>query len=187
MAGVLVLTLVILGVTGVLPDESGNDEEPVAVATVPDPSFASTQTPALTTAPTLASGPNDVAMTADTDADLAAILQTGDYCSPAIQDFATEYSGRTLTFDASIGTLGPHGDAASRYDILVGAGDFSTTAGKGPAFQFRDVNTTSDLHFAGDVPETIGVGTELVVTAQIDRYEPTSCLFLLTPVETVVR
>lgn len=80
-----------------------------------------------------------------------------------------------------------HGNYKTRYDILIGAGDFSETEAPGPAFQFRDVNVTYDLHFKGDPPDTIGVGTNLHVTAEIDEYESSSCLFLLEPVETTVR
>jgi hypothetical protein len=49
------------------------------------------------------------------------------------------------------------------------------------------VNTISDLRYTGNVPDTIGVGTNLHITAQIDEYEPNSCLFLLEPVETAFR
>lgn len=71
--------------------------------------------------------------------------------------------------------------------ILVGAGDFSETSAPGPAFQFRDVNTTGDLNFVGTTPETIGVGTNLDVTASVLHYEASSCLSLLDPVSTAVR
>lgn len=71
--------------------------------------------------------------------------------------------------------------------LLIGAGDFSKTSASGPAFQFRDVNATSDLHYTGNMPDTIGVGTNLHVTAQVDEYEPNSCPFLLESVETAFR
>ncbi|WP_369597510.1 DUF4839 domain-containing protein [Rhodococcus sp. 06-1460-1B] len=71
--------------------------------------------------------------------------------------------------------------------MLIGAGDFSETSAPGPAFQFRDVNTTDDLRWVGSVPDTIGVGANLSVTAEVNRYEERSCLFLLEPVATSVR
>ena len=35
-----------------------------------------------------------------------------------------------------------HGDYDTRYDILIGPRDFDETYVRGPAFQFRDVNTS---------------------------------------------
>lgn len=121
------------------------------------------------------------------NADLAAIIGLGDYCDPSIAAFAEKYRDRPIILDASIGAINSHDGAATRYDILLGAGDFSENSATGPAFQFRDVNTTSDLNFIGDPPETIGVGSNLSITAQVDRYDPQSCLFLLDPVATAAR
>ncbi|ORJ98695.1 hypothetical protein A6F58_06270 [Prescottella equi] len=64
-------------------------------------------------------------------------------------------------------------------------GDFSEMPG--PSFQFRDVNTMNDLHWVGSVPDTISGGTNLSITAKVDRYEERSCLFPLEPVTTAVR
>lgn len=141
------------------------------------------------TAPTASAGPaSEATLTAQTSADLAAILVEPDYCSAAIADFATTYAGKTIEFDANVAALNKHGDATTRYDILIGAGDFSTTSASGPAFQFRDVNTRYDLHFtdtsAGD---TLDVGENLHVVARVDRFESTSCLFLLVPISTTAR
>jgi hypothetical protein len=124
----------------------------------------------------------------ETNEELAALLELPDYCSPAIADFADRYSGRTIAFDGNIGAMNDHGDYATRYDILIGAGDSSETSAPGPAFQFRDVNATSDLHLTGsNIPDSIGVGDNLRLTAQIDRFEGNSCLFLLKPLSTESR
>ena len=78
---------------------------------------------------------------------------------PLVGAFAAEYHGRTIEFDGSIAAMGNHGDCKTRYDLLVGAGDFSATTSSGPNFQFHDVNITSDLHLNGlDIPDTIGIG-----------------------------
>ena len=126
-------------------------------------------------------------ITVTNDPEFAALLALTDYCDDAIATFADEHAGETIAFDANVGAIAPHDGAETRYDILVGAGDYSQTSAPGPAFQFRDVNTTSDLHDVGEVPESIGVGTALHVTARVDRFEPSSCLFLLDPVETEFR
>ena len=111
-----------------------------------------------------------------------------DYCSPEIASFAAKYAGAKLAFDGAIVAMAPHDGAKTRYDILVNQGDFSVTVAQpGPQFQFRDVNTISDLHYVGDVPDSIGVGAKLHVVASVDQYIDTQCLFLLKPVETSFR
>ena len=132
-------------------------------------------------------GPDDDVLTPANSPELAALLASTDYCTPDVAAFAAAYRGQTIAFPGSIGAMGPHERAETRYDILIGAGDFSETSAAGPAFQFRDVNTTYDLHWVGSVPDTIGVGANLSITAEVDRYEERSCLFLLEPVATAVR
>ena len=128
-------------------------------------------------------------LTARTSKEFAAVLALKDYCSQDIADFADKYSGRRIAFDGSIVAMNNHESYNTRYDILINAGDFSETVSiPGPAFQFRDVNTTSDLKYSGsDVPDSIGVGTNLRVVAEVVKYEPNSCLFLLDPVSTEFR
>ena len=134
-----------------------------------------------------AAGTGLAVLTIDSSDDLRQLLVLTDYCDRSIGDSAAESGGRVRGFDASIGAMGPHDGASTRYDVLISAGDFSETEAPGPAFQFRDVNLTSDLHYAGEVPETIGVGTNLHVTAKVVEFEKSSCLFLLEPVETTFR
>ena len=132
--------------------------------------------------------PEDEILTVENSSELAALLAEGDYCSDSIAGFAAQYQGKTIAFDGSIGAMNPHGGYKTRYDILIGAGDFSETSASGPNFQFRDVNTTSDLHFPdSDLPDTIGVRDNFRITAQVGKYEDNSCLFLLEPVETEFR
>lgn len=133
------------------------------------------------------SAPEPAALTPDSSPEFAAILSLGVHCSPDIATFAAAHSGDTIAFPGYIGAVNGHDAATTRYDILVGAGDYSETSAWGPSFQFRDVNTTNDMHWAGDVPDSVGVGTNLAVTAEVDRYEESSCLLLIEPVSTAVR
>lgn len=126
-------------------------------------------------------------LTTESSAELRNVLELTNYCDSSIAEFATEFEGRTISFDASIGAMNTHDGASTRYDILIGAGNFSETEAPGPMFLFRDVNTTGDLHFAGDVPDSIGVGTNLHVTAEVGAYESGPCLLLLEPIKTIVR
>ena len=43
------------------------------------------------------------------------------------------------------------------------------------------------MKFVRPTPDTIGVGTNLNVTAEVDDYETNSCLVLLNPLSTAVR
>ena len=155
------------------PTQEAPEEEPA-----PEPTQAE---PAPTTAPAPA------VLTPENSPEFAAILALGDYCSPDIAAFAAAHSGDTIGFPGYIGAINPHDGATTRYDILIGAGDYSETSAPGPAFQFRDVNTTNDMRWVGDVPDSVGVGTNLAVTAEVDRYEESSCLFLIESVSTAVR
>ncbi|WP_185972348.1 DUF4839 domain-containing protein [Georgenia yuyongxinii] len=127
-------------------------------------------------------------LTAENNADLAALL-TGPSDGPTVEEFAAKYNGRVIEFDGNIGAMNLHGDASTRYDILVSFGDFSETRSSGgPNFQFRDVNTTHDLHLTGDdIPDTIGVGHNLHIVARVEEFETDSLLFLLDPVSTQFR
>ncbi|UPO76398.1 DUF4839 domain-containing protein [Arthrobacter sp. Helios] len=127
-------------------------------------------------------------LTVENSSDLAALLAITDHCSEPVAVFAAQNKGKTIAFDGSIGAMNPHGDYKTRYDILIGAGDFSETTSPGPAFQFRDVNATSDMHFTDtNRPDTVGVGDNLRVTARVVGFEESSCLFLLDPVRTSFR
>lgn len=131
--------------------------------------------------------PEPRVLTLENSPEFAAILALGDYCSPDIAAFAAAHGGETIGFPGYIGAINPHDGTATRYDILIGGGDYSETSAPGPAFQFRDVNTTNDMHWFGEVPDSVGVGTSLAVTAEVDRYEESSCMLLIEPVSTSLR
>ncbi|WP_024793398.1 DUF4839 domain-containing protein [Tomitella biformata] len=187
--GGVVLVLAIIMAFGVIGERNATSAEsasPVSSETAAAPSEQPSQE-STDAAPTPSPEPGGVVLTPENSPELAAVLAGTDTCAPGVAAFAAAHSGQTIAFPGSIGAMGPHGGAKTRYDILVGAGDFSETSSPGPAFQFRDVNTTYDLHWVGSVPDTIGVGANLSVTAKVDRYEERSCLFLLEPVITAVR
>jgi hypothetical protein len=125
-------------------------------------------------------------LTAANNPELAALL-AGTECGDTIAQFASKYRGRTIEFDGNIVAMQPHENYDTRYDILMLAGDFNGATNPGPNFVFRDVNTTNDLHYTGDVPDTIGQGTNLHVVAEVGDYEASRCLLLLEPVSTQVR
>lgn len=181
VAAVLVVALVLLNVLGGDDEPTPVAETPVASATAEEVSAPVAEEPA----PSTEAGP--VALTPETNPDLAALLAQGDSCDPSIPAFVEKYKGQQLTFPANIGAMNNHGSFETRYDILIVAGDYSETSAPGPAMQFRDKNTVSDLNYVGEVPDTIGVGTNLLVTVEATEWEESSCLLLLEPVETAVR
>ncbi|MEV8254727.1 DUF4839 domain-containing protein [Rhodoglobus sp. NPDC076762] len=182
-AAAIFIAIVALGITS----ESEEPAEPAAeesLPTVSEPSETPSQPSATATATAEAL---ESVITPDNHAPLRALLELGDYCDPSIEDFAEDFAGDTISFPANIAAITPHGSATTRYDILMGSGDYSETTARGPAFQFRDVNTTSDLNYAGALPDSVGTGTNLSITAKVDAYEPDSCLLLLAPVSTSIR
>ncbi|WP_169054015.1 DUF4839 domain-containing protein [Agromyces sp. H66] len=158
----------------------------------PTPTAASSESPSAAgsaepTEPAEPAQPEVTVITAENTPEFAAILALGDYCDQSISAFAEKYRGQTIAFDGNVGAINNHGDYNTRYDILLGVGDYSQTSQLGPAFQFRDVNSVNDLHYAGDVPDTLGLGDNLQITAEVEEYESGSCLFLIEPVETSFR
>lgn len=189
-AGAIAVVLaVIIGIGAVT--EGDGDEATAAPETAAPAAATSLAVDEATTSEDVsdvdAAGTGQAVLTTESSAELRQMLELTDCCDSSIGDFATKFEGQVLSFDASIGAMGPHDGASTRYDVLISAGEFSETEAPGPAFQFRDVNLTSDLHYSGDVPETLGVGTNLHVMAEVVEFETSSCLFLLEPVETSVR
>jgi hypothetical protein len=183
LAGVIAL--------GVISEQGTAVSESASASTSPTSSASeSTSTPSAPASAQPAqpsTAPEDVTLTPENNAELAALLTLGDSCDPSIAAFGATYAGQTIQFPANIRAMNPHDNATTRYDILILAGDYSETSSGGPGFQFRDVNTTFDMHYSGPTRDTIGVRTNLLVTAEVVEYEQSSCLFLLDPVSTVVR
>ena len=127
-------------------------------------------------------------LTAQNSPAFAALLKVKNGCDAEVSAFATKYAGQDVEFDGSVSAMGPHGQYRTRYDILIGPGDLGGNTALGPNFQFRNVNTTADLHFTGEVEESIGVGTKLHIVATVGDYTgDNSCLLLLKPVSTQFR
>lgn len=179
------VVVIVLGATGVLGSDSSEEHAAATTATArpapQTPSSSSTSTPAART-----TGETAV-ITAANSPTFAALLQLGDYCDASVGAFAREHEGSTVAFDGSILKMNNHGSYATRYDILIGADDPTASESRGPAFQFEDVNTTLDLHYVGDVPDAIGEGTNIAVTAKVAAYDSDQCLLRLVPVQTAIR
>lgn len=147
---------------------------------------ATSDVPADPSTPAASESAEPETLTVGNNRDLAALVKETDYCDDSMGKFADEYEGRTLRFDGTITAFAPHNTAKTRYDILLSYGKVDSTVG--PAFQYANVNTTSDLGWTGsNVPDSVGVGTELRLTATVDNYDADTCLFHLDPVATASR
>ncbi len=130
---------------------------------------------------------NQEILTVKNNEDIATVLAVKDAYDPIVGEFAKKYAGRTIEFDGNIAHMMQHEDYTTRYDILIYAGDYSETTAIGPSFKFEDVNIF-DLKLTGsEIPENIGMGQNLHITAVVEEYNETSGLFFLKPVSTEIR
>ena len=185
-----VLLIIAVFAIGIIAESRGGSSQPAASATGAEASAepSATHAPAATSSAVPPTPAADEILTVENNAELAALLAIENPGFPAVREFAAKYRGRTIEFDGNIAYLNPHGSYTTRYDLLINAGDYSTSASAGPNFQFQDVNITNDLHLTGsNVPDTIGTGTNLRIVAEVGDYNPTQELFLLEPVRTEVR
>ncbi|MCT9001036.1 DUF4839 domain-containing protein [Microbacterium memoriense] len=185
VAIVVVLIAVLIIMNALRGDDSTAEpaETPSSTATATATIDATpSETPPSEPTPTNSAAPAFI--TSENNPEFAALLALTDYCSPDIAAFASAHAGGTVEFNGHIGAMNSHDGASTRYDFLIGAGDFSEISAPGPSFQYRDVNATSDLHWTGAQPDSVGVGSNLHFVATIDHYEESSCLFLLDPVQT---
>jgi Domain of unknown function (DUF4839) len=127
-------------------------------------------------------------LTIENNNDFAAVLAVKYEADPIIGEFAKKYAGRTIEFDGYIANMMPHGNYKTRYNILILAGDNGQTSFSGPNFQFEDVNIVGDLNLTGsNIPDTIGMGQNLHITAAVKEYNEASELFKLEPISTEIR
>ena len=192
-AAAAVGALVVAGV--VVSAVQGDDEDTVA-SSRPSPAASAQATatpepaepaaPASVVATATSSPANDSVLTTASSPDLVALLGVPDGCDDAVAPLASKLAGRTVRFNGSIAALANHGSYTTRYDILVFPGDDGPNSTVGPNLQFQDVGIV-DLALSGDVPDALGPGELLGVTAEVGEYNPTNCLLELEPVATAVR
>jgi hypothetical protein len=135
-----------------------------------------------------ASDSNQEILTVENNEDFAAVLAVKNKGDSLIGDFAKKYVGRTIEFDGYIAYMEHHKDYKTRYDILIYAGNYGETTFSGPNFHFENVSVVSDLNLNGsNIPDTIGMGQNLHITAVVEEYNENTELFLLEPVSTEIR
>ena len=137
-----------------------------------EPASESTETPATTEEPL----PN---LTVENCPELAAMLANKAEIDESYSDFVRKYDGRVIEFDGRIDYCTKHGDYNTRFDYLVSAGDYDPDHQIGPTFKFENV-AYYDLHTTLD---TVSVGLNVHIVAEVVSFDSNSGLFYLDPVE----
>lgn len=121
-------------------------------------------------------------LTIDNCEDFASILDLRDYLDSRIKEFADNYKGKIIEFDGHISYIDNHGDYKTRYDLLIGEGDYMEENLYGPIFKFEDVGVRDlgieDLY----LPSFVKAESNVYVIAKVVEYKEVSGLFILDPI-----
>lgn len=123
-------------------------------------------------------------LTAENCPELATILATKDPGDPSISSFASKYYGQVIEFDGCVNNLQHHESFKTRWDVLLGAGDFNPNSALGPNFHLTDVNFY-DMNVSGG--DSIATGTNVHVVAEVGDYDANSQLFELDIISMQIR
>lgn len=123
-------------------------------------------------------------LTAENSADLAALLSLNDPGDPSVSVFASKYSGQIIEFDGCVNSIQNHGDYTTRWDVLLGAGNFNKNRALGPNFHLTNVNFY-DMNVSGG--DSVYAGLNVHVVAKVGKYNPNSELFELDIISMDIR
>ncbi|WP_148616136.1 DUF4839 domain-containing protein [Nocardioides rubriscoriae] len=189
IAVALIALVVVLTVATSGDDEDTKDpvatNETAASNTEPSaspPAASSTKTP--TAPPTPA--PEPAVITAKNTPEFEALLSE-DECAKGSAAFAKAHEGDKILFDGTVVNIAPHGNFDTRFDYLLGPGDDGPNTTQGAILRYEDVNYY-DFGLTGkNQPESLDVGGLFRFTATLEGYNPQTCIFALSPVETEAR
>lgn len=108
--------------------------------------------------------------------DLAALLALRDPGDSSVAAFASKYYGQVIEFDGCILNMQHHGDYDTRWDVLLGAGDYDENSALGPNFRLTDVSFYDMNVLGGD---SVNVGQNVYIIAEVGSYNPNSQLLEL--------
>ena len=123
-------------------------------------------------------------LTEENCADLATLLELRDPCDPSVAAFASQYRGQTIEFDGCITAMQNHEDYKTRYDVLIGAGDFDSNSMRGPNFRLTDVSYY-DMNVTGG--DSVYVGLNIHIVAKVKEYNEWTSWFELEIISMEVR
>lgn len=167
----------------VATDESAaSNTEPSASPQAASP----TKTPVAPPTPAPDPAPEPAVITAKNSPEFEALL-SGDECAKGSAAFAKAHEGDKILFDGSVVNIAPHGNFDTRFDYLLGPGDDGPNTTQGAILRYEDVNYY-DFGLTGkNQPDSLEVGGLFRFTAILDGYNPQTCIFALSPVETEAR
>lgn len=123
-------------------------------------------------------------LTAENCPDLANLLALRDPSDPSVAAFASEYSGRVIEFDGCVINMQNHESFTTRWDVLLGAGDFDPNSMRGPNFRLTDVNF-SEMNVTGG--DSVYAGLNVHVVAEVGQYNANTTLFELDIISMEIR
>lgn len=77
-----------------------------------------------------------------------------------------------------------HGNFKTRWDVLLGAGDYDENSALGPNFRLTDVNF-HDMNISG--ADSVYAGLNVHIVAEVGDYNPNSQLFELDIISMNIR
>lgn len=150
-----------------------------------EPSGAETSKPSESEQPESSEVETPVAnLTADNCPNLAALLDLRDPSDPSVSYFADNYYGQVIEFDGCVANMQKHGSYKTRWDVLLGAGDYNENSMRGPYFHLTDVSY-SDMHVTGG--DSVFAGLNVHVVAEVGNYNANTTLFELDIVSMEIR
>ncbi len=123
-------------------------------------------------------------LTAENCPDLAALLALRDPSDPSVAAFASKYSGQVIEFDGCVTAMQNHGSYTTRWDVLLGAGDFDANSMRGPNFRLTDVNYY-DMNVTGG--DSVYTGLNVHIVAEVGAYNANTTLFELDIISMEIR
>ena len=139
------------------------------------------ETPNSTTGSTTEPAEN---LTVENCPDLAALLSLRDPGDPSVLTFAIKYSGQVIEFDGCVMNMQHHGNFDTRWDVLLGAGDYDENRALGPNFRLTDVNFY-DMNVSGG--DSVYAGLNVHIVAEVGDYNSNSQLFELKIISMSIR
>lgn len=139
------------------------------------------ETPNTTTESTTEPAEN---LTVENCSDLAALLALRDPGDPSVSTFASKYYGQIIEFDGCVMDMQHHGDFDTRWDVLLGAGDYDENSALGPNFRLTDVNFY-DMNVSGG--DSVYAGLNVHIVAEVGDYNSNSQLFELDIISMTIR
>ena len=139
------------------------------------------ETPTPTTEPTTEPVEN---LTVENCPDLAALLSLRDPGDPSVSTFASKYSGQVIEFDGCVMNMQHHGDFDTRWDVLLGAGDYDENSASGPNFRLTDV-AFYEMNVSGG--DSVYAGLNVHIVAEVGNYNSNSQLFELDIISMEIR